>query len=460
MNRQNWWRWIRERMDQALKYDPRPPHVIEEDGGRVIVSDGLDPESNAMTLAMYSRSPKSFLIHYLEVLVKGPAKFLSQYYVGYGHKSIGDCGSTTICIEDGSMLEAKAVQDNELYNGQEASTRYLNMQKQVVKNPLNTAFGYLIQNEWIHLYSFILGGLIPWLKEQNPILSGEKPGEYEKAIKAKAFDIARAFLPAGCTTYVGWHTNLRQAWDHVHKMMHHPLEEVRKRAGVILRALKEKYPSSFGYKLYETQEQYLAKCAEYYYHNEAGCPMFNFTHTIQHEITWAREILETRPAKSELPSWIEKYGQFNFKFLLDFGSFRDLQRHRSCVQRMPLLTTDHGFGEWYLDALPEHLRKEAVRILAIQEERLKQIEDPLVRQYYIAMGYKVTCDLTAGLPSATYIAELRSGQTVHPTLRVIAQKIGEALKQTIPYLALHCDMRPDEWSTTRGKHDIVKKDMS
>jgi len=73
----------------------------------------------------------------LEVLAeKGADNFMSKFYVGYGHKSIGDCGSITLFIEGVSMLGAKAIQDTKLYNGQEASTRYIDFSKQPILNPL------------------------------------------------------------------------------------------------------------------------------------------------------------------------------------------------------------------------------------------------------------------------------------------------------------------------------------
>jgi hypothetical protein len=124
---------------------------------------------------------------------------------------------------------------------------------------------------------------------------------------------------------------------------------------------------------------------------------------------------------------------------------------------MPLLTTNIGFHPWYLENLTDELRQLAEETIELQENEIRKIENPLVRQYYIAMGYQVGCEITAGLPSSVYIAELRSGQAVHPTLRPIAQKMAEALKTTVPDIALHCDMSPDEWSTLRGKHDIIKK---
>ncbi len=90
----------------------------------------LTPEDMAMLQALYSRDPRSVIVHMEKVQKSGSGNFMGQFYVNYGHKSIGDCGSTTMFIEDVSMLVAKAIQDWALYSGQEASTRYLDMSKQ------------------------------------------------------------------------------------------------------------------------------------------------------------------------------------------------------------------------------------------------------------------------------------------------------------------------------------------
>jgi hypothetical protein len=99
----------------------------------------FSPEPLAMLQALYSRDPRSVLDHIDRVHKVGAEKFMGSFYVGYGHKSIGDCGTTTIFIEQVSMLCAKAFQDWPLYNGQEASTRYLDMSKQEVLNPLKSS---------------------------------------------------------------------------------------------------------------------------------------------------------------------------------------------------------------------------------------------------------------------------------------------------------------------------------
>lgn len=436
--------------------------TLNESPRKVIIFDHLDPESAAMALALYSRAPKSIEIHLKKIEEVGPGKFMAQYYVGYGHQSIGDCGSTTICIELVSMLNAKAIQNNELYNGQESSTRYLDMTVTGVLNPLGTKIGQDIQETWMSLYTETLSGLIIHLKEKYPALPEDNLEVYEKAIKAKAFDIARSLLPAGCLTFVGWHTTLRKAWDHTRDMLYFPLSEVSETGEVILSELKQKYPNSFNFKITPDQDYYYRKCREVLYKNLWLEKSFGFKSTIDTEMLYNEpnnviDLLETRPKGAELPRWFNRYGQIRFNFELDFGSYRDIQRQRSCTQILPLLTTDLGFHSWYIEQIPGVLRNKVWNTIHTLFPQINQIEDPYIKQYYIPMGYKVMCELTGGLPSMVYIAELRSGQTVHPTLRPIAQKMGKTIQEILPDMALHVNYDPDEWSTRRGKQDIVKK---
>lgn len=451
-------------IDPTLGDLPNPPAVIERGGLRIIVNDNLPPEANAMTMALYSRDPRSYLVHLTEVMKKGWQKFMAMFYVGYGHKSIGDCGSTNVCAEGVSMLGAKAIQDNELYRGQEASTRYMDMQAMRVMNPMNTEYGKTIQDEWMAFYTKALQALVPHLTEKYPQLEDDKQSEYEKAIKAKAFDIARGFLPAGCTTFVGWHTDLRQAWDHVYRMGFHPLPEVRDMSKMILEGLRQKYPSSFGFKSYAATDDFQEATKSSYYCFEdlpleearGFKSMMDIGGLMQDDA--AMSLLQSRPPMTELPKTFKQFGVLQFRGLLDFGSFRDLQRHRGVSQVMPLLTTRFGFHPWYLESLPEDLRSEAVIFLRNQEERITTIQDPLIRQYYIAMGYQVPCQVTGALPGVVYLLELRSGQTVHHTLRMLDQEWASKLQRFLPSMSLHCDMGPDQWSTKRGKQDIVKKE--
>ncbi len=426
----------------------------------IIIIDNLPPEDVAMLQALYSRDPRSVKVHLDKVKEAGPGKFMERFYVGYGHKSIGDCGTTTIFAEGISMLAAKAVQDWPLYNGQESSTRYLDFSTMSIMNPLGTKKGEAIQQKWMNLYNKAIERLVIHLKELHPRKADEKEDVYDKAIKARAFDISRCLLPAGMTTMVAWHTNLRQAADHLKVMRHHPLQEVRDLAESITTSLQQKYPNSFGHKRYPEEETYLAATQkELAYQKPFSTKKLEYkAYLRKDQIARYAKALKKRPAKSELPYQARSCGDIVFRFPLDFGSYRDLQRQRSMTAPMPLLTTKLGFHPWYLSQFPKDFQLILKKEIAALVKEIKSLPgDDVTKQCYIAMGFNVSIEMTASLPSAVYIAELRSGKTVHPTLRPIAQEIGKVLKKVVPDIALYIDEGVDEFSVKRGVQDIVEK---
>lgn len=449
------------------------PDAVTKAGSEIYIVDDMHPEATAMAQALYSRSPQSVVNHLKKIKEVGYEKFMDTFYVGYGHKSIGDCGSTTLFAENISILGAKAIQDWQLYRGQEASTRYLDMSKQKVLNPVedtslptykesDVELGQKIQQKWMDLYNLALGELVPFLKNKYPIKEGEKDTIYEKAIKVKAFDIARGFLPAGVTTYASWHTDFRQAHDHLKYLEHSPLPEIRDIGVSIRTALKSKYPSSFSHKSYPEQEEYydLGSALDFYDRKENALKAgFSYTSTVNVKgISEHKDLLEKRPQKTELPIKLAKYGAITFQFPLDFGSFRDIQRHRNGVCEMPLLVTHHGFLPWYIEQLPEGFRTKAEQIISEQITDIESLScDKYLKQYYTALGFAVACEVTYSVPQTVYVSELRANQTVHATLRVVAQQMAKTLKELLPNIASHADMEADEWDTKRGTQDIVKK---
>ncbi|MFA6513850.1 MAG: FAD-dependent thymidylate synthase [Patescibacteria group bacterium] len=426
----------------------------------IFIYDEFNPEDVAMMQALYSRSPKSVTEHVEKVKQSGSGKFMATFYVGYGHASIADCGSTTIFIENISILGDKAIQDWQLYSGQETSTRYIDMGKQEIVDPLNTIESKTVLNNWMNFYINNQEKIQQYLMTKYPRQESEDEGVYIKAIKARGFDVMRGFLPAGVTTQLSWHTNLRQAWDHLVLLRHHPLLEVRQNAEVILEKLKEKYSHSFSHVLNEDQENYRAQTVgKYTYFSPSDSNEFLMTTTVKEdELANYQEIIDTRPPRIGLPNFLGDLGTFTFDFHLDFGSFRDIQRHRNGIGRMPLLTIELGFGNWYLEQLPEDLRTEAINLIAAQKILIAKLETtPEIKQYYIAIGFNVACHFTFPLPAAIYVIELRSNKTVHPSLRGIAHKMYRAVKTKFPNLKLYADLDLDDWDVRRGLADIIKK---
>ena len=72
------------------------------------------------------------------------------------------------------------------------------------------------------------------------------------------------------------------------------------------------------------------------------------------------------------------------------------------------------------------------------------------------MGMNVACELIYDLPQIVYVSELRSAGTVHPTLRIVAQKMAGFLAMRHPRLALYADMSESVFSVKRGTEDIVE----
>lgn len=435
-------------------------------GGQVIVVDTgavLNAEALAMIQALHSRSIGGFDEHMEALAKKGPQKFMETFYSGYGHKSIGDCGSATVFVEGVSMLVPKAIQDWQLYSGQESSTRFMDFSKQPFMNPMGSDEGQQIQEAWRTAYLHGLGWLKVGLKSRFPINEGEDEKVYEKAINARAFDIMRGFLPAGAQTNLSWTMNLRQFNDELLWLRHHPLEEVREIALATEDALSEMYPASFLKKRYEETEKYVERMSESAtYFDPAMHFSFRLSKSMVSLKILMREIHQRaiieRPPKTELPKKIAECGTLQFEFLLDFGSFRDIQRHRAVIQQMPLLGTRHGFHEWYLGELGEGLRGEMEQFISGQVKRIEELPaSKEIKQYYTGMGFNTANQLTGNLHALVYLVELRGTRFVHPTLRERALQMAGVLAEDYGIL-LHLDPEPNRFDIRRGTHDIVVKE--
>lgn len=431
----------------------------------ILIRDDLPPESLAMLQALYSRSPASVLEHIKKVEDVGPNKFMERYYVGYGHRSIGDCGSTTIFIEGVSLLAAKAIQDWPLYRGQEASTRYMDFSKAAIDDPVGTPGSAEIQSAWMEFYHSAQRGLREHLLAQFAKVPGEKDDVFERAIDARKFDILRAFLPAGATTNLSWHTDLRQAADHLDWLIRHPDLTISAVGHGVRRALAEKYPSSFEGRN-DAEAQAVSRWQSQVSRNFTYADREYAPDEVEVDTLFVDDLarhliaLSERPRRAELPPWMATLGSVRSRFLLDFGSFRDLQRHRNGVVRMPLLRPGHGFHPWYLDQLPEHLLESAEKLIRVQNSRLVTLEflgvPATTIQYYCAMGYRVACEVVQSLPAFIYRVELRTNPSVHPTLRAVAQEEARLFRNRFPEVALHADMAPDTWDTRRGRQTITE----
>lgn len=432
----------------------------------------FDAEDTSMLGALYSRSLKSVKTHLEDVKKSGSSKFMSNYYVNYGHESIAEMGSTSVYLEGISVLAAKAIEDYCLFSGQESSTRYIDFSNNTLIDPVRNEDSAEILNGWINFYLENL----PLVKEHFfKTIKKEADWDektYNKAIQAKAFDIMRGFLPCAITTNVCWHGNLRDFYQKLKLIKNHELPEVISLFKEIQEKLQVRYPNSFSHKVKKEHEDYLSKFTHKinYLHGNEGVlyPVNNleikYTLNVNKYLLLENEldILSERPKGVSLPNYLSKYGTYTFWFYLDFGSFRDLQRHRRGIIQIPIIEKSFGLNQWYSDQLSDEIQQKARTFLEVQEVRIKHLYNNNLMtkneiQYFLPLGTNTKCEMTLSLPEIQYICELRSNQTVHPTLRKLVQKIHKIVMSNIPELNLYTNMEEDIFELKRGTQDIINK---
>lgn len=458
----------------------------------IFVIDDQNPEDLAMLQALYSRSPASVQKHLDKLKAVGSGKFMEQYYVGYGHASIGDCGSTTVFIEQVSMLVAKAIQDNPLYSGQEASTRYLDYSQQALHDPYNHPASATILQRWMEIYNRTLPLLKAGLEQKHPFDATRYKSErvWQNTLAARAFDIGRALLPVGTTTLLSWTTNLRQARDHLRRLRSHPLPEVRRVAEQVFAEIYAKYPNSFKADDMQKQDErraYQEQFARRSFMSHASDLIGQFAlspaeleQLNKGEMVVRRDavnlaglkaneqaVLQNRPSGAALPWALEAYGRYNLLFLLDFGSFRDLQRHRNGVCPVPVLDARFGMDPWYSEQFASLLSTAdyaalkgdiATQLAAVAELPAHIAEStPELSSYLLPMGLRALVHVAYSVPQMVYVGELRSGKTVHGSLRPVAQKMLRLLQADLQGIAVHGDFDQDDWSEKRGEQTIAEK---
>jgi len=132
--------------------------------------------------------------------------------------------------------------------------------------------------------------------------------------------------------------------------------------------------------------------------------------------------------------------QFRFDILMDTGGFRDMHRHRRCIQVMQAFTTQHGY-EMLLDVEDAGMRgryEATLRRVQAAIERLAARNTPEAEensQYAIPLAYRKRALFKMDFAEAVYISELRTTPAGHVSYRNVAYAMYEAVARKYPALA-------------------------
>jgi len=132
--------------------------------------------------------------------------------------------------------------------------------------------------------------------------------------------------------------------------------------------------------------------------------------------------------------------QFRFDILMDTGGFRDMHRHRRCIQVMQGFTTEHGY-EMLLDLEDAGVRgrfETAMRRVQAAVGKLAASKAPEAEensQYAIPLAYRKRALFKMDFAEAVYISELRTTPAGHVSYRNVAYAMYEAVARKYPALA-------------------------
>lgn len=449
----------------------------------------LMPEVKAVTFAKCSRSPENFDDIAKELTDEKSAEFHEKWVVGYGHSSVAEHAIISLAIENVSILATKVIEDARLASFTEKSTRYQIFNRDKVYKPENVMNSELkdVYENAINLlmdtYEEITKPMREFVEKKYP-QKDETDRLYNMISKAKACDNIRYLLPTATLTNLGMTINARELEHLIKKMLSHPLkemqdigQEIKEKAvaevpTLVRFANKNPYLMETKSKLKELTDELPARegltepVAIVNYDKDAenklvASLLYPYSTLSYKEIK--EEVEKMSPEKKEeiMDESLKRRDKFDaplrelehiyytFDILIDYGAFRDIQRHRICTQSNQDVTVAHGY-----DMPPE------IREAGLEEKFKKAIENsveafnkiaekfPEEAQYVVPLCFRKRVLVTWNLRELHYFISLRSGKKGHPSYRRIAQECWRKLNEIQPLLAKYIKVDMEEMSAS------------
>src|SRR6267378_4380018 len=434
-------------------------------------------------MAKYSRSALSMKESLKEISQQRAEKFLNTFYFQYGHRSIADLAHMALAVEKLSILAAIELADEQRWDGQERSTRYQDFKKSGCFIP---DFGSDEQARTLYCesvdfllaeYQALSAHMTQHLISITPKPADMKQEAYERTLKARAFDITRYLLPLATNTSLGEIVNAESLGELVERIRALNSELGAQAEQELLREVRVaptlvKYADPNQYEM-ETRRE-LRQAARELMKNESVAPskaivdlldeepleveiattlLYEHCHYSYRQIRqsvqvsgerYRREIIDVglrhRGKHDEMARAFRAGQQFRFDILMDIGGFRDMHRHRRCIQLMQGFTTQHGY-EMLLDvedAGVRHRYQTAMRRAQTAVEILAKRDAPGEgenSQYVIPLAFRKRALFKMDFAEAVYISELRTTPAGHVSYRNVAYAMYEAVVRKYPALA-------------------------
>lgn len=444
---------------------------------RIYTLDNLPPEVKAVTFAKTSRSPKPFDEIASELTAEKSSEFHERWVVGYGHSSVAEHAVLSIAIENVSNLASKVIEDNRLASYTEKSSRY-QVFKEFYQPPEFKDVRLLklfIQTAQVLVatYNQLYPQMYDFIAKKYPQDKKTPQMLYQAMTKGRACDNLRLMLPAAIYTNIGVTINARSLEHAITKLLSHPLQEMQEIGQEIKEAAAKITPTLIKYAqgndyLIATEKR-LKFLADSYFKTDrpdshTPVVLVDYDRQAKEKIVAALLYKHTQLPYKQVLGKIKSWGKaekekiieealkhrgnhdqplrefehayYTFDILVDYGAFRDIQRHRMCTQTNQLLTCDHGF------VMPEEIAeagmsKEYQKVIRQAEAVYYQLKEkyPEAASYIVPLAFRKRVLITWNLRELHHFIPLRSSQQGHPSYRRIAQQVWEEINKVQPFLA-------------------------
>jgi len=457
----------------------------------------LPPEVVSVLFAYVSRSPASFRDNLLKLLRSGDllpgkpfteatdyfsaaeekaSRFHEKWVVGFGHNSVAEHAVCPVALENVSILASKVIEDSRLAAFTEKSTRYQLFDRTKYYKP-----EMIISSEFAEEYEQVMNSLFDFYTDSTPKMLEfvksihPKPDSmserfYESLSRARACDVLRYVLPASTLTNIGMTANARELEHIIVKLFSHPLTELNEIASALKQECSKLLPTLLksaerNNYLYKTEQRMLSfaesfalkpenrKSVELVFSDSnavekiVAAVLYRFSQHSFEQCLEQATAMSTEEKQRVLDKFTEgiEYNQlprefehsyFSFDILVDFGAFRDIQRHRMCTQTAQLLTTDHGY-ETPREIIDCGLQKEFDTVMNSAKRLFDSLREkmPFEAQYCVPLAYRKRVLFTWNLRELHHFIRLRSGKAGHESYRRIARLCFKELEEKHPLLA-------------------------
>lgn len=424
----------------------------------------LPPAVQATVLAKYSRSPLSARELIRDLTEEAADKFQEKWVVGYGHNSVAELATVPVCFEGVSIVASKFIEGWQRAGYSEKSTRYQVFSRDSFITPPGAPE---TMKKFAARFYDAYERMMPKVVRRCAEIVGDDPENPKKTTQARAFDNVRYLLPAGTGTNVAALVNLLDARRMISGLKGHTNPEFRGLGEKMEEAVKAlaptlvKHTEPDGFQIPvrsvgDLPPDFLVEKGSGPYvrlhrphllpHPDIEQTSFEAFVADLHAMDWQTfcGVMETRPKFSEVPD-VFKTVRMAFEIMMDYGAYRDLQRHRRCEQFAEPLASNYGYvvPDDILGSDLEGEYREAMESLDSYEDE-EVVHNSDLFQYMVPLGYLHRSIFQMDMKEWYYVTELRTKPQGHISYRRTAWDVFSLIKDRLPALSQWCRaVKPD-----------------